>query len=93
MSQHEMSCLPIEKLAQRDAVFHARAAVVKGDLHLLMLDGFVGSVPGVESPGSLPTQSLEGTSDTETEACARLRATAETYATKYNRTIMQVIGG
>jgi len=82
------TCPSIEALAQRDAVADARAALAKGDRHLLMLGGFVGSVPGVSDPGARPTQMIEGTSDTTTKACNRQRATAEAYAVKYNQAIV-----
>jgi hypothetical protein len=92
-SKPEATCPAIEALSHRDAVADARAALTKGDRHLLMLGGFVGVVPGVEDPGSLPTHMMEGTSDLKTEACAPLGATAEAYATKYNRTIVEGSGG
>jgi hypothetical protein len=85
----EAGCPTIEKLAHRNAAADARAALAKGDRHLLMLGGFVGSVPGVENADGYPTQMIEGTSDTKTEACARLGATAEIYAAKYNQSIVQ----
>lgn len=92
-SQPDAGCPPIERLAHRDASADARAALAKGDGHLLMLGGFVGSVPGVANPGSYPTQMMEGTSDTKTEGCAHQEAIAEAYAAKYNRTIVQATGG
>jgi hypothetical protein len=54
-----------------------------------MLGGFVGSVPGVSQTDAYPTQMIEGTSDMKTEACARLGPEAESYATKYNQTIVR----
>ena len=92
-SQPDAGCPPIERLAHRDASADARAALAKGDGHLLMLGGFVGSVPGVENPGSLPTQMMDGTSDVRTEACARQRPAAEAYAAKYNQTIVEGTSG
>lgn len=89
----EAGCPAIGRLANRDPVADARAALARGDRHLLMLGGFVRSVPGVANPGSLPTQMMEGTSDTKTEACARQAVTAEAYAGNYNRTIAQATGG
>ena len=83
------SCLSIEKLAHRDPVLDARAALARNDRHLLMLGGFVGSVPGVANSNGYHAQMIEGTSDVKTEACARLGATAEVYAAKYNQTIVQ----
>jgi hypothetical protein len=53
-----------------------------------MLGGFVGSIPGVSDPGTRPTRMIEGTSDTTTLECSQLRATAETYAAKYNQMIV-----
>jgi hypothetical protein len=92
-SKLEAGCPTLERLAQRDAVADARTALAKGDRHLLMLGGFVGSVPGVENPGLLPTQMVEGTSDARTEACAQQRPAAEAYASRYNQTIIQATGG
>jgi hypothetical protein len=87
-SKPEATCPGIEALAHRDATADARAALARGDRHLLMLGGFVGVVPGVQDSTAYPTQMIEGTSDTTTEACRRQRATAETYATKYNQTVV-----
>jgi hypothetical protein len=92
-TQHEAGCPAIEKLAHRDAAADARAALAKGDHHLLMLGGFVGSVPGVDDPAAYRTQIMEGTSDVRTEACAHQRNMAEAYAAKYNQTIAQGTGG
>jgi hypothetical protein len=88
-TQPQAGCPPIDRLAHQDAVADARAALAKGDRHLLMLGGFVGSVPGVGNSDGYQTQMIEGTSDVRTEACARQGATAEIYATKYNQTIVQ----
>jgi hypothetical protein len=88
-SKPDSGCPSIEKLAHRNPVADAHAALAKGDRHLLMLGGFVGSVPGVENAGGYQTQMIEGTSDYKTEACARQGDTAERYAAKYNQTIVQ----
>jgi len=53
-----------------------------------MLGGYVGSVPGVKNWAGYQLQEIEGTSDTATDACRLLGATAEAYATKYNQTIV-----
>ena len=69
----------------------ARTALGKGDHHLLMLGGLVGVVPGVPSgvaANATDAVEIEGTSDVTTDACRRLRGVAETYATKYNETIV-----
>jgi hypothetical protein len=87
--QPEVGCPAIEKLAQRDAAADARAAMAKGDRHLLMLGGFVGEVPGVTDADAYSTRMVEGTSDTIGEACSKHRGIAEAYAAKYNRTIIQ----
>ena len=91
-SRSDAACPTIHNVAQRDADADARAALARGDHYLLMLGGFVGTVPGVENPGSYPTQVMEGTSDIETETCARQGATAESYVTKYNQTIVRATG-
>jgi hypothetical protein len=94
-SQPDPGCPQIERLAQRDAVADAHAALAQGDRHVLMLGGFVPDVPGVEDTDTdtYPTRFMEGTSDVRTEACARRRATAEAYAAKYNRAIVQGTSG
>ncbi len=88
-SRPEVSCPAIETLEHRDAAADARAALAREDNHLLMLGGFVGSVPGMSDPGDHPTRMMDGTSDTTTEACRRARPIAEVYAAKYNETISQ----
>jgi hypothetical protein len=85
----DVGCPAIEKLTRRDPAADARAALTKGDHHLLMLGGFVGEVPGVPDAGTHPTRMVEGTSDTTTEPCRQRRDVAEAYATKYNQTIIQ----
>ena len=87
-SKPQPTCPSIEALAHRDAIADARAAVGRGDRHLLTLGGYVGSVPGVENWAGYKLEEIEGTSDTTTEACRRLGATAEAYATKYNQTVV-----
>ena len=57
---------------------------------MLMLGGFVGTTPGAEGSG-LPRELLEGTGDTETAACLRLRDFAETYVGKYNATTVSAL--
>ena len=84
------TCPSIERLVHRDAAADARAALAKGDHHLLTLGGFVGTTPRAEDVGFNATNSveIEGTSDTATDACRRLADAAEAYATKYNETIV-----
>jgi hypothetical protein len=63
----------------------------KGDRHLLSLGGFVEVVPGVADDvggQAKNTVEIEGTSDTTTDACRRVGRVAETYAAKYNETIV-----
>jgi len=84
----DATCPSIESHSHRDAVADARAALARGDSHLLMLGGFVGVVPGVRDSSGYATRTIAGTSDTTTDACRRLRATAEAYATKYNQTVV-----
>jgi hypothetical protein len=52
-----------------------------------MLGGFVATVPGAER-SALPTMLIEGTSDTESMACYDLRSVAESYARRYNATVV-----
>ena len=87
--QPSVGCPTIEKLAQRDAAADARAALAKGDYHLLMLGGFAGEVPGVPNSDAHLTRMVEGTSDTATEPCRQRRNVAEAYAAKYNQAITQ----
>jgi hypothetical protein len=87
-SKPQPTCPSIEALAHRDAIADAKAALARGDGHLLMLGGYVDSVPGVENWAGHQLQEIEGTSDTATEACRHLGATAETYAAKYNQTVI-----
>jgi len=70
-----------------DPISDAAAAIKQGDNSLLMLGGYVGTIPGAEG-SSLPTKFVEGTTDYETEACYRLRPAAEAYALNYNATIV-----
>jgi hypothetical protein len=87
-SKPRPTCPGIEVLAHKDATADARAALARGDRHLLTLGGFVGSVPGVQHWDGYQLQEIEGTSDTATEACRRLGATAEAYASRYNQTVV-----
>ena len=87
--QPDVGCPAIETLAHRDAAADARAALARGDRHLLMLGGFAGEVPGVPNFDAYPTRMVEGTSDTTTKACSQRRDIAEAYATKYNQTVLQ----
>lgn len=91
-SNPQTGCPAIEKLAHRDPATDARAALARGDRHLLALGGFVGVVPGAVNANIDQAQIMEGTSDVRTDACARQRANAETYATKYNQVIMGEAG-
>lgn len=83
------ACPAIDGLRLRDAVADARASLASGDRHLLMLGGYVGTVPGVSDPSAYPTKMLAGTSDNNTFACLRQKSVAEKYAAKYNRTIVR----
>lgn len=91
--QAPSSCPAIEKLTHQDAAADARAALAQGDRRLLMLDGPFGAMgpPGVGISDLRPEQVriMEGTSRDPTEACDRVRSTAEAYATKYNRAIVE----
>jgi hypothetical protein len=81
------NCPSLEKLRQADPVSDAKTASFRGDNYLLMLGGYVGTIPGVEGSG-LPAKLIEGTTDYETEACRRLRPLVEAYAAKYNATMV-----
>jgi hypothetical protein len=87
--QSQPGCSQIENLARRDAATNARAALARGDRRLLMLNGPFGAMgpPGVTSTSLRLDQVriIEGTSNSASKACDRLRGTAETYAMKYNR--------
>ncbi len=80
-------CESIEKLKSNDPAADAKAALARGDFHILMLGGYVGVAPGAEN-SSLQTVMIEGTSDTTTEACLALRPAAEAYALQYNKVIV-----
>lgn len=71
----------------------ARAALAKGDNHLLSLGGFVDTTLGADEEAANATNfvEIEGTSDTTTDACRRLGNVAEAYATKYNQTIVSTL--
>jgi len=81
------TCPSLEKLERSDPISDAAAAIKQDDNSLLMLGGYVGTIPGAEG-SSLPTKFVEGTTDYEIEACYRLRPAAEAYALKYNATIV-----
>lgn len=83
------TCPALDALKVADAADNARQALARRDHHLLMIGGYVGTVPG-RGASHLPAMLLEGTGDTVTEACHRLRPIAEAYALAYNRA---VIGG
>jgi hypothetical protein len=85
-------CSSIDKLVSRNPVADAESALAKGDRHLLSLGGFAPTVPGVSDDVAINAADaveLEGTTDTTTEACYRIRHVAEQYASKYNQTIMR----
>lgn len=81
------SCPELESLLPGHAEADARAAARRGDSRLLMIGGYVGTIPGAEG-SSRPTRLVEGTGDTATAACYALRAQAEKYALTYNRTMI-----
>ncbi len=81
-------CPPLARLERADPIADARSAASRGDHRLLMLGGVVGTAPGSDGGASGRTKFLEGTSDTETEACARMRPVAERYALAYNMTML-----
>lgn len=88
-----LACPSLERLKTSDAVVDAGAAHARGDDHLVMLGGFVGTVPGVSESLSnrLPKIMLEGTTDTDTEGCRKLRHVAERYASTYNIAIARLM--
>jgi hypothetical protein len=86
------ACPGLEKLKTADAAADASKAVQRGDRHLLMLGGYVGTIPG-DDGAKHQTVLIEETADTATAACARLRSLAEAYALKYNRAVLAMPGG
>lgn len=80
-------CPSLERLVSADPTADAKAAMVRGDDHLLMVGGFVGIVSGGER-SSLPETLIEGTGDDVTMACSALRPIAEKYARQYNLTVV-----
>jgi hypothetical protein len=83
----ERTCPSIDRVQFADAHADALSAMRRGDNHLPMLGGYVGTVPGGEN-SSLPNLMMDGTSDTDTVACGRARPVAEQYARKYNETVV-----
>ncbi len=85
-------CPSLERLKAADATADAEAAHARGDNHLVMLGGYVGTVPGVSEDlvSLLPHVMLTETSDTTTEGCQELRSVAEGYASTYNMTIARL---
>ena len=86
------SCPGLEKLRTADAHADAAKAVQRDDRHLIMLGGYVGTVPGDDGTKH-QTVMIEETSDTATAACTGLRPLAEAYALKYNRSVLAMPGG
>lgn len=84
--RHIAACPSLDRLRLADARGDAVAAMGRGDRHLIMLGGYVGTIPGGEA-GNLPTELLAGTGDDATTACAALRSSAESYALRYNKTV------
>jgi len=82
-----LGCPPIEQLRSADPAADALAAAKHGDVHLLMLGGYVGEIPG-RGDSKLPVQLIEGTEDTTTLECIRLRPYAEDYARRYNEAVL-----
>jgi hypothetical protein len=80
------SCPELESLLPARAAADARAAAQRGDTRLLMIGGYVGTVPGARGI-SAPTRLVEGTGDDQSAACQDLRPQAEKYASIYNRTV------
>lgn len=87
-------CPGLERLKTADPVADAKAAHDRGDDHLIMLGGLVGTVPGISYSRTdrLPLVMIAETSDTTTEACSKLRPVAERYVPLYNSTIARLIG-
>jgi len=81
------SCPELESLLPEHAEVDARTAASRGDTRLLMIGGYVGTIPGAED-SSTPTRLVEGTGDDQTAACRGLRSQAQKYALIYNRTMI-----
>ena len=88
-SQRNERCQALSRIVRGDPLVDARAALAKGDRHLLSLGGFVSSTPGIADPSSYSTQELPATTDTEVGQCGREQGMAEAYAARYNRAIVQ----
>ena len=88
-------CPSLDRLGRADPVADARAAVSRRDCHLLMLGGYVGSVPGGElSLRAGQAQMIPDTGDVITNRdCPKLRPVAERYARKYNETVLALDRG
>ncbi|MGH6643100.1 MAG: hypothetical protein ACRED3_10425 [Bradyrhizobium sp.] len=84
----ESGCASLDALRQANPVADATAANSRGNHTLLMLGGYVGTVPGFRGNELPDTLMLDGTSDVELEACRQLRPLGEAYALKYNETIL-----
>jgi hypothetical protein len=80
-------CESLERLKSADPISDAKAAIARGDRRLLMLGGYVGTVPSADGR-SRPTVMLGGTGDDQTPACYSLRPVAEAYARRYNSEIV-----
>jgi hypothetical protein len=93
--QSKGHCPTLERLSHADPAADAQAAVSRRDCHLLMLGGYVGTVPGGEmSFRREQAEMMPDTGDVVTnDACPALRPVAERYALKYNETVLALDRG
>jgi hypothetical protein len=80
-------CPSLERLKSSDARSDAMRAARVGDRRLLMIGGFVGTIPGASGTNH-QTVMIEGSGDDSGLACYRLRSLAEQYALRYNQTML-----
>jgi hypothetical protein len=88
-----MDAADVRHLVVDNAEKDAKAALGKGDRHLLAVYGLTLEVPGTSEDVSrlrdhYGLKLLEGTSDGITEQNRQLKLTARRYAAQYNRTII-----
>lgn len=89
-SQPKDICQGLRQFVGGNPIADAQVAMSKGDRHLLTMGGFAGSTPGVSNPRGHPALEIPGTSDTEGVQCREERDMAESYAARYNQTVLHI---